>query len=59
MKPQRILLAFACGCLLLGWPLLHVVERAAHGVAQPVLYLYLFGAWLAIVVLAALLGGDR
>lgn len=59
MKRQRFLLAFAVGGLLLGWPLLSLVERAAHGATQPVLYLYLLGAWLVLVVLAARLDRDE
>jgi hypothetical protein len=51
--PARIVAVFLLGCLVFGYPLLALfnVPAAARGV--PVLYLYLFGAWAALILLIA------
>ena len=50
---QRLVAVFLLGCLLFAWPLLAAFNVAAMLWGIPVLYLYLFVAWLALIVLAA------
>jgi hypothetical protein len=61
MLRQRLALLFLAGLLLWFSPLLPRVDRAGSWLGIPVLYLYLFGAWLLLIALAALvlrLGRD-
>jgi hypothetical protein len=52
---EKLTLLFVAGALLLNFPLLAVFNRATTVGGIPVLYLYLFGAWIAgIAVIAAL-----
>ncbi len=52
---------FLVGMLLFFSPLLSLFDRAAEWGGFPVSYLYLFGAWLVLILLAAwtVEGGDR
>lgn len=43
----RLLFLFALGVLLLSFPVLAIFNRPATVAGIPVLYLYLFGVWLA------------
>jgi hypothetical protein len=51
---QRLAGIFLIGLLLLYSPMLTLFDRAAEWAGFPVAYLYLFGVWLLVVVLAAL-----
>ena len=51
---QRLVGIFLLGLLLLYSPALTLFDRAAEWAGFPVSYLYLFGVWLLLVVLAAI-----
>ena len=50
---QRLAGVFLIGVVLLYSPLLTLFDRAAELGGFPLSYLYLFGVWLLLVVLAA------
>jgi hypothetical protein len=54
MKRQRLVVVFLVGVLLFNYPLLALFNRAAYVAGIPVLYLYIFGAWAALIAIAAL-----
>ena len=60
MKSKDLLVAlFALGVVLLSWPFLTVVNAAATVLGIPLLVLYLFAVWAAIIaVLFWLTGGG-
>ena len=45
---------FLLGCLLFNYPLLALFNRDIEVLGIPLLYAYVFGAWLALIVLMAL-----
>jgi hypothetical protein len=49
----RIVAVFLLGCLLFGYPLLALFNVPATALGVPVLYLYVFGAWAALILLIA------
>ncbi len=51
---QRLVGVFVLGLLLLYSPVLALFDVAAEWAGFPVSYLYLFGAWLLLLLLAAL-----
>lgn len=51
---QRLVGIFLTGVLLLYSPAMTLFDRASELGGFPVSYLYLFGVWLMLVVLAAL-----
>jgi hypothetical protein len=51
---QRLVGIFLVGLLLLYSPALTLFDRAVEWAGFPVSYLYLFGVWLLLVVLAAI-----
>ncbi len=51
---QRLVGIFLLGLLLLYSPALTLFDRAVEWAGFPVSYLYLFGVWLLLVVLAAI-----
>jgi hypothetical protein len=51
---QRLVGTFLLGLLLLYSPALTLFDHAAEWGGIPISYLYLFGVWLLIVVLAAI-----
>lgn len=57
---QRMVGAFLLGLLLLYSPLLSLFDTDTELFGFPVIYLYLFGAWLVLIVLIAwLVEGGR
>ena len=46
----KLVLLFVAGALLLSFPVLAIFNRAATLGGVPVLYLYLFGVWVAGIV---------
>ncbi len=58
---QRLAGIFLLGLLLLYSPVVTLFDRATEWGGFPISYLYLFGVWLLLVVLAAITveGGDR
>ena len=51
----KLVLLFVVGALLLNFPVLAIFNRAATLWGWPVLYLYLFGLWIAGIVATVLL----
>ena len=54
LTAQRLAALFLLGCVLFNYPLLALFNRAAAVFGIPVLYAYLFGAWLLLIALMAL-----
>jgi hypothetical protein len=49
---QRLIAVFAAGLILLNYPLLFLFTRRSVG-GVPLLYAYVFGIWMALIVLMA------
>ena len=54
LTAQRLAALFLLGCVLFNYPLLALFNRAAAVFGIPVLYAYLFGAWMLLIALMAL-----
>lgn len=50
---QRLILIFVIGCLLLNYPLLSIFNRSQLVGGVPILFLYVFAAWLLLIGLTA------
>lgn len=55
VRGQRFIALFLLGCLLFNYPLLAVFSRHAIIFGIPLLYVYLFSAWLGLIVLIVLI----
>ncbi len=55
----RVIAVFLVGCLAFGYPLLALFNVPATVLGVPVLYLYVFGAWAALILLICLGRGAR
>jgi len=53
IKGQRLAALFLLGILLFNYPLLALFNRPGIVLGIPVLYLYVFGAWAALIALLA------
>lgn len=53
LTAQRLVALFLLGGVVFNWPLLSLFNRSSEVLGIPLLYLYLFGAWLALIVLMA------
>jgi hypothetical protein len=62
LSAQRLAALFLLGWLLFNFPLLALFNRTVEVLGIPLLYAYIFGVWLALIVLMALAierhGGD-
>ena len=54
MLAQRLVALFVLGCLLFSYPLLSLFDVGGMLLGIPLLYVYLFGAWGALIALMAL-----
>ena len=54
LKGQRLTALFLVGCLLFNYPLLSLFSREGLIWGIPILYIYLFTAWAALIGLMAL-----
>lgn len=52
-KHQRLLGLFLLFLLLFNYPIISIVNRPVVVGGVPLLYLYLFGAWLIMIILLA------
>ena len=59
LKRQRLAGIFLVGLLLLYSPILTLFDRTAEWGGFPISYLYLFGVWLALILLIAWTIEDR
>ena len=55
VRAARLFCLFLAALLLFNYPLLAVFSGPGSVLGIPVLYAYLFAAWLAVIALAALL----
>lgn len=53
LRAYRIVSLFLLGCLLFNYPVLALFNVGASAAGVPVLYVYLFVAWGAVIALAA------
>ena len=53
LTTQRLVAVFLLGCLLFNYPLLALFNKAAAVFGMPVLYAYIFLAWLGLILLVA------
>lgn len=51
---QRMVAVFVGGLLLLNYPLLSLVDRPLTVFGLPLLHVYLFAVWAALVLIAAI-----
>jgi predicted permease len=56
---QRLAALFLLGCLLFTFPLLALFNRDGEVLGIPLLYAYIFGAWLVLIALMALAAERR
>jgi hypothetical protein len=54
LKGQRLIALFLAGCLLFSYPLLSLFGRDGMVWGMPVLYVYIFLAWAALIGLMAI-----
>jgi hypothetical protein len=52
-KGQRLIALFVLGCLLFNYPVLSLFNVAADAFGVPVLYAYIFAAWMLLIALLA------
>jgi len=54
VKGQRLIAIFIVGCLLFNYPLLQLfsINKSIGGI--PILYIYVFTAWLSLIILMGL-----
>ncbi len=55
LKGQRLVALFLLGCLLFNFPLLALFAGNARIWGIPLIYFYIFAAWIAIIALMALI----
>lgn len=56
---HRLTGIFLLGCFFFYSPVLALFDRAGEWAGVPIVYVYLFGAWLIVVILAAIVAEDR
>jgi hypothetical protein len=54
LHAQRLIALFVLGCLLFSFPLLSLFNTGGTVWGTPVLYAYLFGVWVGLIALMAL-----
>ncbi|HET8541078.1 MAG TPA: hypothetical protein VFL83_14485 [Anaeromyxobacter sp.] len=50
---QRLVAVFTAGVILLNYPILFLFARPVSAAGVPILYLYVFGAWTALIAALA------
>jgi hypothetical protein len=59
LTAQRLAALFLLGCVLFNYPVLALFNRAASVLGVPVLYAWIFAAWLTLIVVMALVIEKR
>ncbi len=59
LTTQRLAAIFLLGCLLFNYPLLALFNKTAAVFGIPVLYAYIFLAWLGFILLVAFIVERR
>ena len=54
VKGQRLVALFLLGCMLFNYPLLNLFSNGGEVFGIPLLYVYFFGVWAALIGLMAL-----
>lgn len=54
IRTKRLIGLFLLGYLLFNYPLISLVNRPAQVGGIPILYAYIFGVWIVIIILVAL-----
>lgn len=54
LTAQRLAALFLLGCVLFNYPVLALFNRAASVFGVPVLYAWIFAAWLALIAVMAI-----
>lgn len=54
LKGQRLVALFLFGCLLFNYPVLSLFTGDARILGIPLIYVYVFAAWAAIIIVMAL-----
>ena len=54
LKGQRLAALFLLGCLLLNYPLVSLFAGTVQVFGVPLLYIYVFGAWVLLIAFMAL-----
>jgi hypothetical protein len=52
---QRLIAVFVVGCVLLCYPIIALFDRPESIGGLPVLYVYVFGVWVALIIVLALI----
>lgn len=55
LKGQRLVALFLLGCLLFNFPLLALFTGDTRILGVPLIYCYVFAAWIAIIALMAMI----
>jgi hypothetical protein len=55
LTAQRLAAIFLLGCVLFNYPVLALFNRAASVFGVPVLYAWIFAAWLALIAAMAVI----
>ena len=53
MTGQRLAATFLLGCVLLNYPILFLFTRRVSVAGVPLLYVYVFGVWTALIAALA------
>ena len=51
---QRLIVIFVIGCLLLNYPLVSIVNKSRLLAGIPLLFIFIFGVWLLLILLTAI-----
>jgi hypothetical protein len=59
LTAQRLAGLFLLGCVLFNYPLLALFNRSSEIFGIPLLYAFIFGSWLLLIALMALVMESR
>lgn len=59
LRYSRLIALFTLGCIALLYPLISLFNRATTVFGIPLLYVYLYGTWVVLIVLARLAAKCR
>jgi predicted permease len=54
IKGQRLIALFMLGCLVFNYPVLALFNRPGTAFGIPVLYVFIFAAWILLIAMMAL-----
>ncbi len=59
LKGQKVTALFLVGCLLFSYPILHIFNRDGFMLGIPILYIYTFTSWAALIGLTIIIIETR